>query len=219
MQKQEALANYLEIPLENISKISDSVFAVGNYDTDYKNYQEWLVYTDEEANEAVKQDIENVLADAGWCFNLNIEDYIDGDEFYSDMYESTYGYATDIKNEEDYKHIFENRFFQECAERGIIRRNEFKINEYGLLEPEGDIYDYMDDFVNSLMGDYANSLDWFISNFGTDELSNLYRDGKIDIDIDALTKDIISSDGRGNSLSSYDGLEIELDGGYFAFRI
>lgn len=216
MEKIEALAKYLEIPVESIKEISDSEFEIGDYENDRENWQEWRVYTDSEANDAVREDIENTLEDSGWIFNLNIEDYLDEDTFYDDMYNSNYDYATDIILENDDRYI--NRFIRECVERDIIDVEDCEENEDGLLEPDGDSEDYVDDFVDSMNEDYSNSIEWFIDSFGEEQISDLYSEGRIDIDIDSLTEDIISWDGRGNNLSSYDGDEIELDGGYFAYR-
>lgn len=38
-------------------------------------------------------------------------------------------------------------------------------------------------------------------------------------DLEHFIEDAVRSDGRGHFLSSYDGEEIELEGGFFAFRI
>lgn len=37
--------------------------------------------------------------------------------------------------------------------------------------------------------------------------------------IDAVVTGVVSNDGYGNHFSSYDGSELELEGGYYAFRI
>lgn len=38
------------------------------------------------------------------------------------------------------------------------------------------------------------------------------------VDLDHFVSDAISADGRGHFLSGYDGVEIELDGDFYAYR-
>lgn len=61
MNKIEALANYLEVEQEeiNVSAYDENLFEYGQ--------QEYLVLTEEEADQAVKEDIEQTV----WAFNAN----------------------------------------------------------------------------------------------------------------------------------------------------
>ena len=127
--------------------------------------------------------------------------------------------------------VYESRFVAECVERGIIPEDDdwFEEDEDGKLiivktidgtsDAIYDAEDFFDDFVESLDSDYEDSYEWFVDNFGESELGYYIENGSLSIDFDQLAEDVIQYDGRGNSLSPYDGEEHELDGDYYAYRV
>lgn len=229
MEKIEALAEYLDVNVDDIEELYDNTFIVNDEDSEFYE-QEFVVYTDSEADEAVKVNLENLVDDVGWAFNLPIEDYIRNNSWFDEaQHESNEFYARDIMSESD--DVYESRFVAECVDRGIIPTDDgwFEEDEDGkltIVKSIGDgidaIYDaedFFDEFVESLDSDYEDSYEWFVDNFGESELKYLIREGRLNIDFDELADDIIRYDGRGNSLSSYDGEEHELDDDYYAYRV
>lgn len=229
MEKIEALAEYLGVDVDDIEELYDNTFIVNDEDSEFYK-QEFVVYTDYEADEAVKEDLENIIEELGWVVNLPIEDYVRNDSWFDDAkHESNEIYARDIMNESD--DVYESRFVAECVDRGIIPTNDgwFEEDEDGkltIVKPIGDgvdaIYDaedFFDEFVESLDSDYEDSYEWFVDNFGESELGYYIENGSLSIDFDQLAEDVIRYDGRGNSLSSYDGEEHELDDDYCAYRV
>ena len=229
MEKIEALAEYLDVNVDDIEEIYDNTFIVNDEDSEFYE-QEFVVYTDYEADEAVKEDLENIIEELGWVVNLPIEDYVRNDTWFDDAkHESNEFYARDIMSESD--DVYESRFVAECVDRGIIPTDdgwfeedeEPKLTIVKLIDGTSDaIYDaedFFDEFVESLDSDYEDSYEWFVDNFGESELGYYIENGSLSIDFDQLAEDVIQYDGRGNSLSSYDGEEHELDGDYYAYRV
>lgn len=230
MEKIEALAEYLGVDVESLEELYDNVFIVNDEDSEFYG-QEFVVYTDYEADEAVKEDLENIVEELGWVVNLPIGDYVRNDSWFDDAkHESNEFYARDIMSEAD--DVYESRFVAECVDRGVIPDDDdwFEEDEDGkltIIKPISDgtpdaIYDaedFFDAFVESLDSDYEDSYEWFIDNFGESELGYYIENGSLSIDFDHLAEDVIRHDGRGNSLSSYDGEEHELDDDYYAYRV
>lgn len=229
MEKIEALAEYLGVDVESLEELYDNTFVVNDEDSEFYK-QEFVVYTDYEADEAVKEDLENIIEELGWVVNLPIEDYVRNDTWFDDAkHESNEFYARDIMEESD--DVYESRFVAECVDRGIIPTDDgwFEEDEDGkltIVKSIGDgidaIYDaedFFDEFVESLDSDYEDSYEWFVDNFGESELGYYIENGSLSIDFDQLAEDVIRYDGRGNSLSSYDGEEHELDDDYYAYRM
>ena len=229
MEKIEALAEYLGVDVDDLEELYDNTFIVNDENSGFYE-QEFVVYTDYEADEAVKEDLENLIDDVGWAFNLPIEDYIHNDSWFDDAkHESNEFYARDIMGESDA--VYESRFVAECVERGIIPEDDdwFEEDEDGKLtivksidgtsDAIYDAEDFFDAFVESLDSDYEDGYEWFVDSFGESELKYVIAEGRLSIDFDKLAEDVIRYDGRGNSLSSYDGEEHELDDDYYAYRV
>ena len=51
----------------------------------------------------------------------------------------------------------------------------------------------------------------FKFNYGKDYFNELIKQGTINMDLDTLASDIVDTDGVANSLSRYDGEEVETD--------
>ena len=229
MEKIEALADYLDVSVESLEELYDNTFIINDEDSEFYK-QEFVVYTDYEADEAVKEDLENIIEELGWVVNLPIEDYVRNDTWFDEaQHESNETYTRDIMEESD--DVYESRFVAECVDRGIIPTDDgwFEEDEDGkltivkLIDGTSDAFydaeDFFDEFVESLDSDYEDSYEWFVDNFGESELGYYIENGSLSIDFDQLAEDVIQYDGRGNSLSSYDGEEHELEGDYYAYRV
>ena len=74
-----------------------------------------------------------------------------------------------------------------------------------------------EDFVDKLVENMGDAVEWYRSQFGEDELARTVRDNNL-IDADAVAEEAIDWDGVEHFLASYDGEEIELDDGWYAYR-
>lgn len=219
-EKIEVLVQWLNEQGEDVTAEDVSQ----NYGDEYSvNGADYLVLTDEEADEAAKQDVKDRFDDMGLeSFSENFQEEIinnhtDKDYFWDDMHESNASYCRDIAEERDYE--FGNRLVQECYERELIDDDDFEKDEEGEPDHEQCIFDE-DELVDKLTDDmdsgYDNSVEWAKYVFGNEEISRIAKEHPDFIDIDAVAEAVVSSDGR-NSLAGYDRLEheIEYNGEYY----
>ena len=211
----------------------ESMFAVGD---------------DDEADEAAKENMKQLIDDVGIIDMFRkdfVRSYIDEDRVLyayeewitSDVYESPESYLDDDQRElssqqqdnlvalnkkvdtlKEKQKVFSQEDQKWINLQKVIDQFEEQIQEIQ-ENPEGD---FPDDLVEKAaqerLDEVRPDVIGYLEDMGVDinELINDY------VDIDELTAAVISSDGRGNSLSPYDGDENEerIDGKYyFVYRI
>lgn len=202
MDKKEALEKYLGV------EVTENDY--GSFETE--DGEEWRVYDEDEANQAVKEDIENFIDGVGitgftpefrdWIY----ENAIDEDFFYDAVKEDIESYVYDISDDTE-------RMLEEAKQFDLL----------GEDATEEDLYDGIDeDLVEKMLDDIDDYADYIKSNFG-DGFFNDFVNKNASIDTDAVAEEAIDWDGRGHYLAGYDGKEIELDDGngyieYYAYR-
>ena len=209
--KKQALADYLGVNVDSIEEgYDENVFEVN--DEDGLAVEEYLVLDDWDADEYTKDDIESTMNDMGLlAFTEDFQDWaivnaVNQDYFETDMYWS-------IKD--DIESMEKDELIEELYQHDLIAtREELEDKE---LDEILDEYEY--DLQEAMINYYANSIDWFIDNYGEEEL----KEHPNAFDLDDIVKECIDWDGRGHFLASYDGVEIDLgeyDGEYlYAYRI
>lgn len=209
-ERIEALANYLGVEPSTINvayEYTDNLFETADG-------EEYLVVTEDEAYDLAKEDIENTMDDLGLeAFTPQMQDWIlenaiDQDYLYDYVREDYENYVYDIENEPDDE--YGTRLAAECVENGLVSEEDFENGEYvGDEDLSGLLVDHLVDEVD----DYG---DWFISNFGMDEFKHILDN--TNFDYDAIADECISWDGVAHFIARYDGEEIELDNGLYAYR-
>ena len=136
------------------------------------------------------------------------------------MRESEEFYADDIESEDDNE--YGNRLIHEMYDEGILEDDDFEKDEdgeidYTRVKETVDIDSKKEDFVDKLVENMGDAVEWYRSEFGEDELARTVRDNNL-IDADAVAEEAIAWDGVEHFLASYDGEEIELDDGWYAYR-
>ena len=136
------------------------------------------------------------------------------------MRESEEFYADDIESEDDNE--YGNRLIHEMYDEGILEDDDFEKDEdgeidYTRVKETVDIDSKKEDFVDKLVENMGDAVEWYRSEFGEDELARTVRDNNL-IDADAVAEEAIDWDGVEHFLASYDGEEIELDDGWYAYR-
>lgn len=221
MEKKEALAKYLECEVDDIQD---------GYDSEHFEYngEEYRVLDDDEANQAVVDDIENLIDDVGiegfseamqnWILEYAISP---SDWFELAQRESAEFYVEDCKDEND--DTYENRLIAELVENGYLdEQNDFHYDEddedqeYPLLNDDADLDGATQEYIDSMCQE--DPVEWYRWNFGDRELRQLIKEGQIYLDYEAIADEVMSWDGRGNSISYYDGEEIDLGDGLYAYR-
>ena len=185
------------------------------------------VYTEDEADSAARQYVEQLIDDAGidsfssWAFNEALNDK----QWYNWLYDF---YDDDVRNSPENFDIPLELSNQQMKQVQQLQSNidslnkrlesedlpdekyeEIEVKIEGLEEiiqeinddPQGD-YDEssIENEITSRVDDYQNDIQGFIDIYGFDK--NFIMDF---IDLDKLTETVVSSDGYGNMLNSYDG--------------
>ena len=185
------------------------------------------VYTEDEADSAARQYVEQLIDDAGidsfssWAFNEALNDK----QWYNWLYDF---YDDDVRNSPENFDIPLELSNQQMKQVQQLQSNidslnkrlesenlpdekyeEIEVKIEGLVEiiqeinddPQGD-YDEssIENEITSRVDDYQNDIQGFIDIYGFDK--NFIMDF---IDLDKLTETVVSSDGYGNMLNSYDG--------------
>ena len=213
--RRQALANYLEVELEDV---------VDGYDdeTFECNGEEYRVLTDEEADEAMVADIENIIDDIGLeAFTPAFQDWIVGNAldnpswFEDALQEDEEYYVNDMDEEELINELLERGYL---SEDDIYFAEDDEDMEHPLIIDENTLEDAKESYISWLVEDAGDPYDWYVMNFGESSVRDLIKDGTIGLDCEAIATELASWDGRGNSLSPYDGQEIELEDDLYAYR-
>jgi hypothetical protein len=191
------------------------------YDDDYfvasDGSHEYLVFEDfDEAHEYAVDDVKRNLEENAEYFQRDwLMAHLDAGNFFRDVFDEwNMSYATDIMTEDD--NMYSNRLIGEMVEWGIMDSDEAESSD-----AEEIANDRISDFVNALTEDQINQgnngFDYYIDNFGEEEAFNIALKNNL-IDIDSASEDAVNIDGVAHFISSYDGEEIALENGSYAYR-
>ena len=179
--------------IESINIVDDNTIEI--------NEQTFLVFDNNEADDYYYDFQKEIIDDLGLdCFSNSFQDsiinnYIDTDYFFDIMNESNEFYLDDIENESSLTH--DNRLEEEIEDHNCSTREEY---------------------LALLNSNYDNAVDWYRDNFGNKEFKEYIKENAHLIDWDSVIEECKNIDGRG-IIANYDGCEIELENGYFAYRI
>ena len=154
----------------------------------------WSVLDDSEADEAFVSYQKDSLEDFGLTqFSSWAKDYIMENCIDVDWFEDCMRQSYEIYVEELKQ---ENRL-------------EDEMNEVEVEDEE--------EFIEHLCGQWHDGIEWYMEQYGTEECEMAIENNNL-YDTDKVIEYVKEHDGRG-CLALYDGQEIELQDGYFAYRI
>lgn len=154
----------------------------------------WSVLDDSEADEAFVSYQKDSLEDFGLTqFSSWAKDYIMENCVDVDWFEDCMRQSYEIYVEELKQ---ENRL-------------EDEMNEVEVEDEE--------EFIEHLCGQWHDGIEWYMEQYGTEECEMAIENNNL-YDTDKVIEYVKEHDGRG-CLALYDGQEIELQDGYFAYRI
>ena len=210
-----ALAEYLNVEPSAIEYRGNNEYGEEEYPDTY------LVLTEEEAYDAAIEDVKNVYDDLGLeSFTPTFQDWIldnaaETGWFYDAFEEMEQSYVDDIENETD--SVFENRLIAELVDEGLLTEDDF--DDWGSYEPTlkdtVDLDDLKRQYVERLIPD--DPVKAYKDEFGKEEFRDAVRNNDL-VDIDKVAEEAVSVDGVAHFIASYDGEEIELSNGYYAYR-
>ena len=239
----------LEDDLDEAENVYDLIPT--GYDTnEYAEFEyggaDYLIATEEGADEYAYERVESLLDDIGFeGFNPGfMEQHVDADEvadyfedwFYEDLNESPEDYLDEDDDREltkegkdrieslkeeigEYQEQLEDTddMTEEEELLGMIEELEETIEE---IEEDDDYYEWTEEakenYVESRLDDVRYDPVGFLRDYGMEnQIENF-------IDKDNFIEDVISSDGRGHTIASYDGEEGEVyykDETYYIYRM
>ena len=238
--------NKIEDAIEDAETVYDIIPLhdyYGMYEFEYGG-AEYAVGVDEAADDAARERTRSLIDDIGYeGFNPSfMESHIDGDQvadyaedlFWDDVNDSPEDYLDDDdreltqhSNDEIEKINEELGYLQEELE-GLDSEVEIEITQDRIdeleerkvdIEYDDDSYEYTDEakdnYVERRKSEVKNDPVSFLKDWGMEESIKDF------IDEDGFIDDVVSSDGRGHTLSSYDGVEHEIvygDEWYYIYR-
>jgi len=203
----EALAQFLGLDEEEKKDIE------ADDETLTYDGEEYLVLTDSEADDWFERYQKDLWDDMGiQSFSESFQDWIinnalDKSWFEDAMDESNRFYCEDIADERSGE--FDNRLVEECYERGLIDDDDFEEDEDGDVDHEQckkDNDDLIELMVEDMNNDYDDPVEWYKDNFGEEDLSKVAIEKNL-VDLDKVIEEVKSLDGRGATLSTYNGEE------------
>lgn len=216
-ERLQALANYLGVEPNYFEEESydDNAFESKEYN------EEYLVLTEEEAYDYAVQDIKNIYDDLGLeSFTPEFQDWIInnavGDAWFTDAFdEMNQSYVDDIETESD--DVYENRLISELVDEGILTEEDFDNwgEDYPTLKDSVNLVDKKIEYVERLTPD--DPIKEYKDEFDEDTFKKALDQAGIDLNM--VAEEAISQDGVAHFIASYDGNEIDLGNGLFAYRI
>ena len=197
MERIEALTKFLGVEVEDltVSKYDERVF-------ENEEAGEYIVLTEEEADEAAEESIKESINDLGLqAFTEDFQQWIldncvDSDWFAEALEDYEIGYIEEIRDEEASYEEYKTRLDEEMGDAGV---------------------DTEDEFLEYLIECYDDPVEWFKDMFGMEEFTNTIEEYNL-IDWEAVINEAIEVDGCGHFIATYDGEENEM-GEYFIYRL
>ena len=197
MERIEALTKFLGVEVEDltVSKYDERVF-------ENEEAGEYIVLTEEEADEAAEESIKESINDLGLqAFTEDFQQWIldncvDSDWFAEYLEDYEIGYIEDIRDEKSDYEEYETRLAEEMEDAGVNTEDEF---------------------LEYLIECYDDPVEWFKDMFGMEEFTNTIEEYNL-IDWEAVINEAIEVDGCGHFIATYDGVENEM-GEYFIYRL
>lgn len=204
-----ALAKYLEVSADIIESVGNNEFEVDG--------ESYLVLTDDEADEEFENYCRNLWDDVGldgmgYLADSILEYACDSDELGDYVRDDIANYVYSMSDEE---------IADECVNEGIVESEEVYDENSDAWTPElkddvdfDDLREQLIDYKFNDVDDYAE----FLRDAGFDDsfFSQFIDDDKaVQAIMDA---EDVNGSGRG-SIASYDGDELDLDNGLFAYRM
>ena len=194
------MANYLGISPDRVS-VSDYDKQLFCVDGD----EIALVLTDAEADARFEDNLQNLLDDVGladFC-NEGVLYNCLSEDFFNELWDEYINDEADDMTEDELKEYFLGDDFDE---------------EEDEEEGEYEDRDWREAYVEKRLAEIDNPIEEYFAQFGREDLKYLFREHPECVDLNKLFEEIKSSDGRGNTLASWDGVEIDSEEYYIYFQ-
>ena len=197
MERIEALAKFLGVEVDDltVSKYDERTF-------ENEEAGEYIVLTEEEADEKAAENIRNIIDDMGIeSFTKDFQQWIldtcvDEEYFQERLIDYMDSYIEAINDEESDHKEYGSRLAEEMDDYGV---------------------DCKKAFLEALVMEVEDPVEWFKDMFGEDEFKYTCEEVEL-INWEAVINKAIGKDGCGHFIATYDGEENEV-GEYFIYRL
>lgn len=209
-----ALAGHLKVDPEDIQEEGDNEFTYD--DSTYK------VLTDSEADDAYDEAVRDTWDALGIDgVSQNVMDWIFDNALYDD--EEAHEEAVRDYISDNVYGLDDDEVVDKCVEEGILEDDEDNYIDGDVnYEKIGDMDTLRDQLIDQLVEDEVNSQTYieYLRDVGYDDADIIEICGIDDEAVIDYLKDAILIDGtRGNEIAAYDGEEIDLGNGWFAYLV
>ena len=222
-KRKAALAKGLGIKADDVDYVGDNT-----YETPEGTY---LVFDAEEAEEAAREDIQDTIDEMGLdAFTTDfrktiLKNFLDH-EGLKDFIRFDYEIDTSYRKE-DASRKFENGLIEDMYDYGILTKSDFDKDEngkvnYKSLSDDVDLDEKTEEYLTALTdaayGDNHWEV-WLKDTYGDWKvITGVLTDNEL-IDWEGVKEECIKLDGIAHFLAAYDGKEIKLENGLYAYRI
>ena len=225
--KIKALAQYLDIDEEEINEGWDE----NHFDTDYDG--KYIVCDYDTAYALAIEDVKNLYDELGLdSFSERYQEYI-LDNFLDEkaLQDTMYEYIKDdvynrddeeiIENAKDWDLIDEDEIIEKAKKEGLIDEDDYyaSLDDIDNLEDFVDVGDLREKIIDETYSDYKDNPVSYFKEFMDDEEFSKWIKKYDYVDLDAIARDVVRTDGIGQQLGSFDFIEIALDDDLYAYRI
>lgn len=205
VDKQEALADYLEVDVEEVEYDGGNDFIVDG--------DRYMVLTDDEADEEFENYCRSLWEDIGLEIGGSIaeqilENAIDPNELEDYVREDIENYV--------YEDLTDDEVIEECIDEDILIPEDV-YDENDEIRDDIDIDGLREDLIEKKFEDVDDYVEYCRDMGYDNEFFSNYIDDDEAVQIIMDAEDV-NGDGRG-AISSYDGREIDLENGLFVYRI
>lgn len=151
-------------------------------------------------------------------YDPHIYEHEDGREYWvgndEEANQATRDYIKDVYDDmglESFSPDFQDWALTNAVDDNFVKKVQKEEMDYYNEEGDKETAEYI-----SKMTPYG-FLDFLKENYGEKEVADLVKKNNA-LDVEKMIDEVISWDGRGNSLAGYDSKEIELPNGLFAYR-
>ena len=203
MDKIKVLAKYLDISEDEIKQTYDE----NHFETE--DGEEYIVCDYDTAKELAEEDVRECYDEMGLeAFSKDYQDYI------LDNCVDESWFVDALREEADYMYSEDNmsddEIYDEAKGNGLVDDVE---------EDDADIDDLREQLTDKYYDDYSDDpIGWYKDNFDDEAFVHAVKDNDL-VDIDAIARDCILTDGIAHFIATYDGDEIELEGDLYAYRV
>ena len=205
--RRQALADYLEIGVDEVESKGDNYFKV--------NDEEYRVLTNDEADYEFDNNVRNLWDDLGlegvgsylkeWILENALDESALEDVVRDEIQYDVYDYLSD------------DEVAEECIDYDIISREE-AYDEEDNVRDDLDFDDLREQLMNKRLEDIGSYGEYLIDRGWDEESLSQYLDE--DQVIEAIKDDIdVNGSGRGQELAWYDGNELDLGNDLYAYRV